>query len=128
MWRLVDAGWRVRYQPSVTVFHREPRSWAALWARRFRYGTSAGPLARRHRGRLAPVELRPWPTAASLAMMAGRYRSAAALTTASAALLARRLRGHAIPAGHHRALEPVRRRLDGGRHRAGRHHSGRARC
>ena len=97
VWRLFDAGWSVRYQPSATVFHREPQTWAALWARRFSYGTSAGPLARRHRGRLAPVELRPWPTTAALAMMDGRYRSAAALTTASAALLALRLRGHAIP-------------------------------
>ncbi len=97
VWRLADAGWGVRYQPSVTVFHREPRSWTALWGRRFHYGTSAGPLARRHRGRLAPVELRPWPTTAALAIVDGRYRWAAAVTTASAALLSLRLRDHAIP-------------------------------
>lgn len=97
VWRLVDAGWSVRYQPSVTVFHREPRTWAALWARRFYYGTSAGPLARRHRGRLAPVELRPWPAVAALAVVGGRYRSAAVMTAGGGALLARRLRGHAIP-------------------------------
>jgi hypothetical protein len=97
VWRLADAGWGVRYEPAVTVFHREPRSWAALWARRYRYGTSAGPLARRHRGRLAPVELRAWPTTTFLAMMAGRYGWAAAMTTAGTALLARQLRGHTIP-------------------------------
>ena len=97
VWRLVDAGWSVRYQPSVTVFHREPRTWGALWARRFSYGTSAGPLALRHRGRLAPVELRPWPAAAALALVGGRYRSAALMTAAGGAVLALRLRGHAIP-------------------------------
>ncbi len=97
VWRLVDAGWSVRYQPSVTVSHREPRTWGALWARRFSYGTSAGPLARRHRGRLAPVELRPWSAAAALAMVSGRYRSAVVMTAGGGALLALRLRGHDIP-------------------------------
>ncbi len=75
VWRLVAAGWRVRYEPSVTVRHREPDSWGGLLARRFRYGTSAGPLARRHRGRLAPVELRPWPAAVAAAILVGRPRT-----------------------------------------------------
>ncbi len=43
VWRLADAGWRVRYEPSVTVCHTEPERWRGLLARRFRYGTSAGP-------------------------------------------------------------------------------------
>ena len=125
VWRLVDAGWSVRYQPSVTVSHREPRTWGALWARRFSYGTSAGPLARRHRGRLAPVELRPWPAAAALAMVSGRYLSAAVMTAGGGALLALRLRGHAHPAGHHRTLGRGHRRLDHGRDRTSGHHPGR---
>ncbi len=41
VWRMLEAGWRVRYHPSVTVWHREPSSWGELLARRFRYGTSA---------------------------------------------------------------------------------------
>ena len=45
----------VRYLPSVDVWHHAPSSWGGLLGRRFRYGTSAGPLARRHPGRLAPV-------------------------------------------------------------------------
>ena len=53
--------------PSATVHHREPGRWRDLLARRYRYGTSAAPLAARHPGRLAPVELRPRP--------AGRVRS-----------------------------------------------------
>lgn len=48
VWRLVDAGWVVRYDPSVAVGHREPATWKAVLRRRFRYGTSAGPLAARH--------------------------------------------------------------------------------
>jgi len=64
-WRLHDAGWATRYDPGVIVRHLEPDAWPAL-ARRFRYGTSAGPLARRHpgalrgpslRGLVAPVQL-----------------------------------------------------------------------
>ena len=37
--------------------HDEPQRWRDLLGRRFRYGTSAGPLARRHPGRLAPLVL-----------------------------------------------------------------------
>jgi mycofactocin system glycosyltransferase len=97
VWRLLDAGWRVRYEPSTTVFHREPSSWSALFTRRYRYGTSAGPLARRHPGRLAPVALRPWPTATVIAGLAGRPRTVLALLLVSAAHLARRTRHHGVP-------------------------------
>lgn len=48
VWRLTAAGWTVRYDPSVVVGHASPRSRAARLHRRYRYGTSAGPLARRH--------------------------------------------------------------------------------
>jgi mycofactocin system glycosyltransferase len=98
VWRLLDAGWRVRYEPSATVFHREPSSWWALLTRRYRYGTSAGPLARRHQGRLAPVELRPWPTATVTAGLVGRPRTALALLLVSAAQLAQRTRRQGVPA------------------------------
>jgi mycofactocin system glycosyltransferase len=98
VWRLVDAGWRVRYQPEVTVDHVEPATWPGLLARRFRYGTSAGPLAERHPGRLAPVELRPWPTVAAVAALAGRPRTAAAAVAVSAVLLGRAVRPIGVPA------------------------------
>ena len=97
VWRLVAAGWRVRYEPSVTVGHREPDRWSDLVARRYRYGTSAGALARRHPGRLAPVDLRPWPTAVALAVAAGRPRSAAVALAAAARALDRELGDHGIP-------------------------------
>jgi mycofactocin system glycosyltransferase len=97
VWRLLDAGWRVRYQPDVTVAHAEPGRWTDLLARRFRYGTSAAPLAERHPGRLAPVELRPWPTIAALAVLMGRPRTAAAAVAASAAVLTHSVRPLGIP-------------------------------
>lgn len=97
VWRLLDAGWRIRYQPAVTVRHREPSSWASLMARRFRYGTSAGPLARRHPDRLAPLELRPWPTAAVVALLGGTPALGLAMIVASATAIARRVHRHGIP-------------------------------
>ena len=57
VWRLHDAGWRIRYEPEVVARHTEPARTVALLARRYRYGTSAAPLARRHPGRLAPAML-----------------------------------------------------------------------
>jgi len=100
VWRLLDAGWHVRYAPSVTVAHREPASWSGALARRVRYGTSAAPLAQRHPGRLAPVELRPWPTAAAISLLAGRPRLAALIVAGSALSLARRVRPLGIPPWH----------------------------
>jgi mycofactocin system glycosyltransferase len=97
VWRLLDAGWRVRYQPAVTVSHAEPRRWPDLIRRRFRYGTSAAALAERHPGRLAPVELRPWPTLAALAALAGRPRVTGFAVALSAVLLTRSVRPLGIP-------------------------------
>jgi mycofactocin system glycosyltransferase len=78
VWRLGDCGWRVRYDPRIVVDHIEPDSWRALLARRFAYGTSAGPLARRHGARLAPVVVSPWPAAVVLFLLARRHRLALA--------------------------------------------------
>jgi len=89
---------RQRYDPSVTVSHREPSSWRALAARRFRYGTSAAALSQRHPGRLAPVELRPWPAAATVAGLSGRPRAAVLLVVAAAAVLFGKVRHRGLPA------------------------------
>ncbi len=97
VWRLQEAGWRVRYEPTVTVSHHEPVTWSGLWARRFRYGTSAAPLAERHPGRLSPVELRPWPSVAALAALSGRRWTALVAVVTMTGALARQLRGHGIP-------------------------------
>jgi mycofactocin glycosyltransferase len=72
VWRLHGAGWRIRYEPAVEVAHESPAGWTGLLARRFRYGSSAGPLARRHPASMAPLVLQPWPTAAAAALLARR--------------------------------------------------------
>ncbi len=97
VWRLVDQGWRVRYDPTATVLHREPGSWRELMGRRFRYGTSAGALSRRHPGQVPPLELRPWPTVAAVALLCGRWRTAALVVATSAALTARKVRPRGVP-------------------------------
>jgi len=98
VWRLHDAGWRVRLEPRATVRHAEPDTWRALLARRHRYGTSAAPLSRRHPGRLAPLAVRPGPAAVAALLLARRPRSAAALAAVQGAVLARRLRPTGVPA------------------------------
>jgi mycofactocin glycosyltransferase len=97
VWRLHAAGRRIRYDPSVCVPHREPATWPALLARRFRYGTSAGPLARRHPGSLTPLVLHPWPTLTVAAVLARRPTLAAAAATAAFATTARVLRSADVP-------------------------------
>lgn len=72
VWRLVADGGRIRYVPSVVVRHAEPESWPRLLQRRFRYGTSAAPLSRRHPQRTAALVLSPWPAATVGALLAGR--------------------------------------------------------
>ena len=59
------AGGPVRYDPSVVAEHDEPDRWRNWLLRRHRYGTSAAPLAARHRRRLAPLVVRPWSACAS---------------------------------------------------------------
>jgi hypothetical protein len=78
IWRLHEAGWRIRYEPSVEVAHDGPVSWAGLLERRFRYGTSAAPLARRHPANMAPLVLHPWPAVTVAALLVRRPVAAAA--------------------------------------------------
>jgi len=95
VWRLIDAGWRVRYDASVIVEHVEPAELSTLLARSYRYGASAAPLALRHPGRLAHVVLPPGPAATIGALAVGRPDVAGLAFTATAFTLWRR----AQPAG-----------------------------
>lgn len=78
MWRLIEAGWRVRYQPDVTVGHQEPDRWAHLLHRRYRYGTSTAALGRRHPDNVAPLIIHPWYATMVAALLAWRPALAAA--------------------------------------------------
>lgn len=83
VWRLVAAGGRVRYDPSVVARHDEPSSWATWLHRRFRYGTSAAPLHARHGDAMAPLRVSPAPTAAVLLALAGRRKAAVIVLAAT---------------------------------------------
>jgi hypothetical protein len=97
VWRLIDAGWQVRYDPAVLVRHAEPETWPAFLGRRFRYGTSAGPLSQRHPTRLAPMVLHPWPSAVTGLLLARRPAIAGLAATAATLHLARRLHKSGVP-------------------------------
>jgi mycofactocin system glycosyltransferase len=97
IWRIHDAGWRVAYEPAATVRHAEPSRASQLLRRRFAYGTSAGPLARRHPGRLAPLRLHPRPAAVIALTLARAPRTAALMTGVHVALTARALGRVDIP-------------------------------
>jgi mycofactocin system glycosyltransferase len=98
IWRLDEAGWRIRYEPSVRMPHQSPEGWQELLGRRFRYGTSAAPLALRHPANMAPLVLQPWPAATVASLLARRPGFAAACLTASWLNLSAAVRRAGIPA------------------------------
>jgi hypothetical protein len=100
VWRLDGDGWRVRYVPDVVVGHAEPVGWRRLLRRRFHYGTSAAPLARRHPGRLPSVILRPWPTAAAAMFLARRPLIGTGVALVAGLRVGRRLRAAGAPPWH----------------------------
>jgi len=93
VWRLNDAGWDVRYEPSGVVHHHGPVALAEHLRRRAFYGTTAGPLARRHPGSLAPMAASGWSVAVWALLAARRPRAALVVLSASTGVLAARLRG-----------------------------------
>jgi mycofactocin glycosyltransferase len=126
VWRLRDRGWRIRYDPRVEVAHgvgsrrrgggggprgggvhrdgaRTGGARRGLIVRRFRYGTSAAPLALRHPGRLAPVVISPAPAAILALLLARRPRTAAAILAVQSLVIGRGL--HRVGAPLH--LAPV---------------------
>lgn len=91
VWRLDEAGARLRYEPASVVRHL-PRPTLARWlAQRSSYGASAAPLARRHPGAAVPVAVSAWSAATWALVAAGRARWGMAVGVGSALALARRL-------------------------------------
>ncbi|SEP00315.1 mycofactocin biosynthesis glycosyltransferase MftF [Trujillonella endophytica] len=94
VWRLLAAGWRVRYEPAAEVAHEHPASVGSWLRRRAFYGTGAALLAQRHGAAVAPVVVTGWAGAALALALAGRApgRVAAAGVLAGATVrLARRM-------------------------------------
>ncbi len=97
VWRLAAAGWRVRYDPAASVSHAEPGNWTRVLGRRFRYGCSAAPLARRHPGQVPPLVLQAWPAVAVAALLGRRPVAALAAYGAGTGQLIRLLHGWDVP-------------------------------
>jgi mycofactocin system glycosyltransferase len=91
VWRLVDAGWDVRYEPDSVVQHEGPDQARAWINRRAFYGTTAGPLARRHPGALAPLDTSAWTAGVWALTGARKPLLAGGVLAASVVVLARRL-------------------------------------
>lgn len=72
VWRLTEAGHRVRFEPAAVAYH-EHRARLSRWlARKFFYGTGAQPLAARHPRNVAPVVFAPWSAVVLVAAVAQR--------------------------------------------------------
>ena len=93
VWRLVGAGWWVRYDPTATVAHAVRRGWRAWLTQRFEYGTTAGPLSLRHPAVVAPARIPASSALVSTLVLAARPVLAAIVAVGSAGTLARRLSG-----------------------------------
>ncbi|NNE12238.1 MAG: mycofactocin system glycosyltransferase, partial [Ilumatobacter sp.] len=96
VWRLLDHGWRVRYEPSSVVHHDPRRSWRSWIAQRAEYGSSAAPLAARHGDAVAPVRTSGWSIATWLVVVGGHPLLGAGVVAGTGAALAHRL--PALPA------------------------------
>ena len=96
VWRAVEAGWTIRYEPASSVSHRPRSSWAAWFRQRVTYGSAAADLDARHPGQVAPVECNAWSLLAwALAALGGPVGVAAGAITAvgSTAALVPKVRG-----------------------------------
>ncbi len=75
VWRAVEAGWTVRYDPTAVVAHRPRPDWPGLVRQRVGYGSAAAPLDARHPGAVAPLEVNVASLAAwALVASGGRVR------------------------------------------------------
>jgi len=93
VWRLDESGATVRYEPSVTIGHRHRTTPWAWLRRRFDYGTSAGPLAKKHPGALVPIEASGWSIATWSLIVSGHPLAAGAVVGATSGMLSGKLDG-----------------------------------
>jgi mycofactocin system glycosyltransferase len=98
VWRLVDAGWVVRYDPSEIVDHGTRSTVRGWLGRKVVYGSGSASLGDRHGAHVAPAQLSPaMAVAAAAVLLPGRWTVPVA--SANLAWAARSLR---------RVLPPVR--------------------
>lgn len=95
VWRLLDAGYRCRYEPDSTVHHR-PRSTVVSWVRqRISYGRSAAALDRKHPGSVAPLRMSGWSAAVWILVLIRRPMAGIGVAVGTIVALCRKL--HDIP-------------------------------
>ena len=92
VWRLVQDGHTVRYEPGAVAWHRARPDWRTWLAQRRHYGASAAELAARHGAAAAPARGSLWSVAAWGAVALRRPLAGATVAVACAAFLAVRLR------------------------------------
>jgi mycofactocin system glycosyltransferase len=92
VWRLDKAGWQCRYQPNAMCTHEPRKSLQQLINQRIAYGTSAAPLAKKHRGALAPVRVSGYSAAMWALIVAGFPGIGALVGFGTVVALARKLR------------------------------------
>ena len=93
VWRLVDAGHVVRYDPDVRADH-DVRGTVRTWlGRKFFYGTGGADLAARHGDKVAPAVLSPTMALSGWALLQRRWWSLPVAAVAGA-LTARNLAPH----------------------------------
>ncbi|MFF0081866.1 mycofactocin biosynthesis glycosyltransferase MftF [Streptomyces canus] len=102
-WRLIRAGHRIRYEPSVQAAHEHRTDLTDWFRRKATYGTGAHPLALRHPEHIAPAVLAPWSAALLIALLAQRRWSLTAAVGIAAVATARnadKLKSTAHPLRH----------------------------
>lgn len=115
VWRLHDAGWRIRYDPDVAVGHEHRVDPIAWYRRRVAYNESVAPLQRRHPGRVPVLFMSPPAAVAWGAALGGCPASLTALAGVRAARLHRAQGGRIQSAGTWAAAVAVRETAREGR-------------
>ncbi len=92
-WRLTAAGWRVVHDPLAAVRHDHRVRLGPLVRRRWTYGRSVGPLARRHPTSLPPLRASAFTSGALAVATSGRPLAALGIVAVRGATLRRQLRG-----------------------------------
>lgn len=102
VWRLVEQGWRVRFEPEAKVWHEHRRTIVDWLSRKAFYGSSAHDLSRRHPKAIAPAVFTPWSVAVATVLLCQRRWSLPVAGIISA------LAGWRISRKLHRSAHPGR--------------------
>ena len=92
VWRLVERGAVVRYEPQIMSEHDTRRGLVPFLRQRFNYGSSSIDLESRHPGRLSPLRCRPTSVATWLLLGTGWHAVALAFLLLDFAFLSMQFR------------------------------------